>query len=196
MAADASLIRGNLRVQSCFLASSKITLSPVRSLLGPVLALFLSLDLAEAAEVNASVYSVAGNVEFAGPGSISFSPLKQGQTLALGTTIRTGDDGTAVLSVTPGSSIQVGHDSILKVNELAFARTGSQVTQRKARLQLTSGAVSALIDPSTPKATDFQIQTPQGAAAARGTFYAVIVRDGQTFVRVGRGRVAATTSMP
>ena len=76
---------------------------------------------------------------------------------------------------TPGSAIQVGNSSIVKLNKLAFAKTGGDVTQRQAVLQLQSGVVSALIDPSTPKITDFQVQTPEGAAAARGTFYAVLV---------------------
>jgi len=68
------------------------------------------------------------------------------------------------------------------------------VTQRTATLQLTSGVVSALIDPGTPTITDFRIQTPQGAAAARVTFYAVLVYQGKTYVGVKEGRVAATAS--
>ena len=57
-------------------------------------------------------------------------------------------------------------------------------------MQLTTGVVSALIDPSTPKITDFQVQTPEGAAAARGTFYAVLVYHGKTYVGVKEGKVA------
>jgi hypothetical protein len=147
-----------------------------------------------AASVSARVYSVSGTVEFAGPGSSSFATLNKGQTLAIGSTIRTGDDGVAVLVTTPGSAIQLGKDSIVRLNDLAFAKSGGSVTQRTATLQLTSGVVSALIDPSTPKITDFRIQTPQGAAAARGTFYAVLVYHGKTYVGVKEGRVAATAN--
>ena len=39
------------------------------------------------------------------------------------------------------------------------------------------------------KFTDFKIQTPQGVAAARGTFYAVSVVHGKTFVSVDPGKV-------
>jgi hypothetical protein len=147
----------------------------------------------QAAPVGASVFSVSGRVDFAGPGSSSYAPLKKGEVLAIGSTVRTGDDGIAVLVTTPGSAIQVGNDSLLKINELAFAKSGGQVTQRSASLQLTSGVVSALIDPSTPKITDFKIQTPQGAAAARGTFYAVLVYHGKTYVGVKEGKVAASS---
>jgi hypothetical protein len=142
--------------------------------------------------VKAKVESVHGTVEFAPPGSSSYSPLKQGQELEVGSTIRTGSDGTADIMTTPGSAIQLGNDSNLRLNALAFAKSGSTVTQREAHLQLSSGVVSALIDPSTPKITDFQVQTPEGAAAARGTFYAVMVAHGKTFVSVEQGKVGAT----
>jgi hypothetical protein len=100
------------------------------------------------------------------------------------------DDGVAVIVTTPGSAIQVGNNSVVKINKLAFAKSGGSVTQRTASLQLQNGVVSALIDPSTPKITDFQVQTPEGAAAARGTFYAVLVYHGKTYVGVKEGHVA------
>jgi hypothetical protein len=96
-----------------------------------------------------------------------------------------------VLQATPGSSVEIGSDSILKINELAFQKKNGAVTQREARLELTSGVVSVLVDPSTPKVTDFQIQTPAGAAAARGTFYTVVVKDGKTYSTVGEGKISA-----
>lgn len=141
--------------------------------------------------VKAVVESVQGTVEFAPPGSGSFAPLTKGQELAVGSTIRTGSDGVTQIMTTPGSAIQLGNDSNLRLNALAFAKSGSTVTQREAHIQLTSGVVSALIDPSTPKITDFQVQTPDGAAAARGTFYAVMITHGKTYVRDQQGKVAA-----
>jgi hypothetical protein len=155
----------------------------------------LALPLpAMAAEIHATVFSVSGEVEGAPPGSSSFSALHKGDRLAVGSVVRTGDDGIAVLVTTPGSAIQVGNDSEIRLSELAFAKEGSTVSQRKARLQLTSGVVSALIDPRTPKITDFEIQTPQGVAAARGTFYAVLVLKGKTYVGVKEGKVAASST--
>jgi hypothetical protein len=163
---------------------------PIFCLLG----ILFPAAILRAAPVSARVYSVTGTVEFAAPGSSSFAPLAKGQILAVGSTIRTGDDGVAVIVTTPGSAIQLGKGSLLRLNQLAFAKSGGSVTQRTATLQLTSGVVSALIDPGTPTITDFRIQTPQGAAAARGTFYAVLVYQGKTYVGVKEGRVAATAS--
>ena len=153
------------------------------------LLLLLGVAAMRAATVSATCNATTGSAEFAAPGSSSFSPLHPGQVLPIGSTVRTGDDGSVILVTTPGSAIKIGSDSVLKINELAFAKTNGAVTERKARLELTSGAVSAMIDPSTPKITDFKIQTPQGVAAARGTFYAVTVVHGKTFVSVDHGKV-------
>ena len=146
---------------------------------------------ASADPVDAKVFQVAGLAESAPPGSSSFSPLTKDEVLPVGTTVRTGDDGSVIITTTPGSAINVGANSKLKLNALAFAKSGSDVTQREAHIELTSGAVTALIDPSTPKITDFNIQTPQGGASARGTFYSVAVYQGTTFVSVKNGHVAA-----
>jgi hypothetical protein len=166
----------------------------IRKAFGIAALLLLATISGHAAAVNAWVYSVSGTAEFAAPGSSNFAPLKKGQNLAIGSTVRTGDDGVAVLVTTPGSAIQVGNDSNLKLSELAFAKAGDSVTERKAVVQLNSGVVSALIDPSTPKITDFRVQTPQGAAAARGTFYAVLVYHGKTYIGVKEGKVAASAT--
>ena len=162
----------------------------LRYILWALAFMLLPAAVAQAETVTAKVFSVTGTVESAGPGSSSYAPVKKGDILPIGTTVRTGDNGVAVLVTTPGSAIQLGNNSVLKINKLAFAKTGGDVTQRTAVLQLTSGVVSALIDPSTPKITDFQVQTPEGAAAARGTFYAVLVYHGKTYVGVKEGRVA------
>jgi len=161
-----------------------------RALLG-VLLISPSAATLRAETVKAVVDAVSGTVEFAPPGSGSFAPLKKGQDLAVGSTIRTGDGSSAVITTTPGSVINLGANSNLRLNALAFAKSGSSVTQREAHLELSSGVVSALIDPSTPKITDFQVQTPEGAAAARGTFYAVMVTHGKTYVSVEQGKVGA-----
>jgi hypothetical protein len=155
-----------------------------------LIALLITSANLRAANVDAHVFSVSGTVEVAPPGSSSYAPLAKGAVVPIGSTVRTGDDGVAVIVTTPGSAIQIGNSSVVKINKLAFAKTGGDVTQRQAVVQLTTGVVSALIDPSTPKITDFQVQTPEGAAAARGTFYAVLVYHGKTYVGVKEGKVA------
>jgi hypothetical protein len=157
--------------------SSSISIRVALALTGAFLIVGAANSLA--APVTAVVKDVQGTVEFAPPGSASFSPLKVGQELTVGSTVRTGSNGSTDIITTPGSAIQVGADTKLRLNALAFAQSGSTVTQREAHIDLQKGTVSALIDPSTPHVTDFQVQTPEGSAAARGTFYAVSVDRGK-----------------
>jgi hypothetical protein len=148
----------------------------------------------EAAPVDATVSSTTGDAEVAAPGSAHYTALKVGQAVPIGSTIRTGDDGVVILVTTPGSSVRIDNDTILKINDLGYAKDGDTVTERKADLDLKTGGVAALIDPSTPKITKFNIQTPQGGAAARGTFYAVVVDHGKAYVGVKEGKVAVINS--
>jgi hypothetical protein len=141
------------------------------------------------APVEAEIKSMNGTAEFKTPETSAFQPLKVGQKLVMGTTIRTGDDGMLVVLTVPGAAIKLGPKSELALNELEFAKTGDSVTARKATLDLKSGTVSALIQNNEPKVTDFKIKTPQGIAAARGTFFAVTVEDGQSHVAVKEGKV-------
>ncbi len=79
-------------------------------------------NLLRAETVSATAFLVSGTVEFAAPQSSSFSPLKVGQVLPVGSTVRTGCDGKTVLQATPGSAVEVGSDSVIRINGLAFAK--------------------------------------------------------------------------
>ena len=110
---------------------NSILILHLRAAIGVIaLSLFAGANL-RAANVDAHVFSVTGTVESAPPASSSFSPLKKGDTLPIGSTVRTGDDGVAVLVTTPGSAIQIGNSSVVKINKLAFARRAA--TSRSGR---------------------------------------------------------------
>ncbi len=144
---------------------------------------------ASAAPVDATVKSVSGSVQSAPPGSTTFAPLSAGTKLPSGTTIKTGPDSEAIIVTTPGTAIRVDESTSLTISDMAFAKDQNNVAQRKATVNLTSGTVSSLIDHSTPDVTDFVVRTPQGSAAARGTFYGVTVKDGHTYLKVQEGKV-------
>ena len=157
-----------------------------------VLASLFAVSAAYAAPVKALVRSVEGWAEYKAPNSDMFKPLRVGLKLSHGTAIKTGEDGKVIIRVTPGAAMRIAPNTELVLNEMAFAKNGAQVTQRKARVKLTTGTVSALLDHRDPEATDFKIETPQGSAAARGTFYGVSVVDDQTFVSVKEGKVGVS----
>jgi hypothetical protein len=159
-------------------------------LLAIVLGFSATLNL-EAAPVDARVFSVSGKVEAAPPGSTEFAQIREGQTLKDGTMLRTASDGRATVVTTPGSAVRIEPDTQLTLNEMAFETKNGKIAERRARIDLQSGTVSALIDRKTPNVTDFKVRTPQGIAAARGTFFAVSADKSQTYVAVREGKVGA-----
>ena len=132
----------------------------------------------------ARVSSVAGRVTYSTPHSDEYVQLNAGAEIPIGSRIRTGRDGTAVLIVVSGAAMQIAENS-----DVTIASMSSTPEKRKAMVTVKSGTVSALIDPKRSKKTDFKIETPQGVAAARGTFYGVTVKNGKTYVGVKKGKV-------
>ncbi len=149
----------------------------------------LFFAVAHAEKMNAVVKNIEGSAEYALPGSVDFQLLTLTTVLPYGTTIKTGEGSSAIIRVVPGAAMQVAEKTTVVIDGMEFEKQGEEVKTRKARVNLTSGTVSALLDKRNPKATDFRIETPQGSAAARGTFYGVSVTDGQTFVSVKEGKV-------
>ncbi len=141
-----------------------------------------------AAPIDAIAKKPSGPVEFAPPGG-DFSKVSDGQKIPSGSTIKTGPDGSVILVTTPGTGVRVEENTTIKIDDLDFAKTQDNISRRKATVDVQTGTVSCLIDHSTPDVTDFVVKTPQGSAAARGTFYGVSVVNGQSFVKVAEGKV-------
>ena len=148
------------------------------------LAVLLLAHGVASADNTARVSSVNGRVTFSSSPTAPFAPLAAGAELPIGTRVRTGSDGTALIIVVSGAAIRVSESSEVTIDAMS-----SDAAKRKALVSIKSGTVSALIDPKRSKQTDFKIQTPQGIAAARGTFYGVTVKKGKTFVGVKKGKV-------
>jgi len=141
--------------------------------------------------VKATVQSVGGDVTFSEPGADKFKKLAQGQTLAPGSKIKSGN-GTARISVVPGVAIDVESNSSLVMSEMFFVQYAAG-KMRKGTVELQSGTISALIDENLTKEVDFKIKTPQGVAAARGTFYGVSVHEGKMYTFVKKGKVGMSS---
>ena len=138
---------------------------------------------------DATVKSVKGRVQAAAPGSKDFAPLREGQKLPVGSTVVCGSESEAVIMTTPGAAIHVQENSriILQFNE--FSEAKGKIADRRTMVDLQDGTLSALISKNDPKTTRFEVRTPQGVAAARGTFFGVTVRSGESFVAVKEGKV-------
>lgn len=154
------------------------------------LILFLAAMLAQAAfATDVTVKSVQGRVEAAAPGSKEMAPIREGQKLVPGTTIVSSANGEAVILTSPGAAIHVQPSSrlVLQLNE--FSSENGKITNRKTVVDLQDGTLSALISKNDPKTTRFEVRTPQGVAAARGTFFGVTVQGDEAFVAVKEGKV-------
>ena len=154
------------------------------------LILFLAAMLAQVSfATDAVVKNVQGRVDAAPPGSKEMAPIREGQKLAPGTTVVSGANGEAVIVTSPGAAIHIQPSSrlVLQLNE--FSSENGKITNRKTVVDLQDGTLSALISKNDPKTTRFEVRTPQGVAAARGTFFGVTVQGDEAFVAVKEGKV-------
>lgn len=124
-----------------------------------------------------------GDVNVTPPGGAP-AALAAGDIVAVGSTITTGAGARAVIVMTPRSAIRVGENSTVVIEEVVETANPPKVT-----LDLKDGSLGALLKPGAGAEMDFKIKTPSGIAAARGTYYAVVVEDGKGFAQVKEGKV-------
>ena len=110
--------------------------------------------------------------------------LQKGDTVAVGSTVKTGADSRAVIVITPRSAIRVAANS-----EVVIENVNQDASPKDVLIDVKSGGLGALLKPNAADELDFKIRTPSGVAAARGTFYAVVVEDGNGYAQVKEGRV-------
>lgn len=111
-------------------------------------------------------------------------PVNRGDKITVGTTIKTGPDSRAVVVITPRSAIRVSANSEVVVELVDEAASPKQVV-----IDVKDGSLGALLKPGAADELDFKVKTPTGVAAARGTFYSVVVKDGKGYAQVKEGRV-------
>ncbi len=119
------------------------------------------------------------------------SALAAGDKVATGSTVKTGAGARAVIVMTPRSAIRIGENSEVLIEEVEESATPPKVT-----VDVKNGSLGALLKPGTGAEMDFKIKTPSGIAAARGTYYAVVVEDGKGFAQVKEGRVEIVPAKP
>lgn len=89
-----------------------------------------------------------------------------------------------MIVMTPRSAIRIGENSEVVIEEVLETATPPKVT-----VDVKNGSLGALLKPGTGAEMDFKIKTPSGIAAARGTYYAVVVENGKGFAQVKEGKV-------
>lgn len=122
---------------------------------------FLALLALQAVDVD--VIEVKGSVEHRLPGQ-KWEPLKAGMKLKRGTMVQTG--------IKSGSLLRFGKDTVVLVRASTFAVINESFAEKNVytgELRIDVGSVRLEADPDREDKLNFEISTPQGTAAVRGT---------------------------
>ncbi len=153
-------------------------------LVGAVLIVFGILSLSEAAPESGTVTVSIGEVNALAGEDANPTPVEKGDKVAVGTTIKTGAGSRAVVVITPRSVIRISENS-----EVVIEAVDETASPKVVMIDLKNGSLGALLKPNAAGELDFKVRTPSGVAAARGTFFAVVVKDGKGYAQVKEGRV-------
>lgn len=145
--------------------------------------------LAQTTQTQATVARVTGAATVTLPDG-STTPLTAGMKVAQGSTITTGADGDVYLESHAGYVTSIKHDSVVAVDEISVTTEGGQVKEERTMLDLKSGNLVAKLDPKKKAVNNYQVRTPKGVAAARGTVFTVMFRGEKYSVAVVNGQVS------
>lgn len=147
--------------------------------------------LAQTVPTQATVARVTGAATVTLPDG-STTILTAGMKVAQGATITTGIDGDVYLESHAGYVTAIKAGSVVAVEEISVTTENSQVKEEKTLLDLKSGDLVARLDPKKKAVNNYQVRTPQGVAAARGTTFTVQFRGGSFAIAVVNGAVSIT----
>ena len=143
------------------------------------------------------VISVDGDVSLGGV------PLKAGDTVPVGSAVKTGAASLALLELADGSRIKVMPNSLAEVltsTNYPMRDSSKEGTSNwfSGLLRLTSGALEAVASKTAKRATELQIQTQTSTVGVRGTEFRVAFDDpasggARTEVLEGKVRADNTT---
>jgi hypothetical protein len=129
----------------------------------------------------AVVRSVAGAAEYSVSGP--WMPLRVGQELAPGSTVRTANDSSVVLFLDQnGPLVKLTENTTLGIDKLTFEPTGVD-TIVETQLDLKSGRVVGIVR-RLSTTSKYEVKTPTGVAGIRGTEYSISAT-GQVYVLSG-----------
>ena len=122
-------------------------------------------------------------------GTDAWVEAQVGMTLEVGDKIKAGSSSSAEITFFEGSTIELDSDTVIEVAELDLAAdTGSTTILIKQEIGKTVSRVEKLADP----ASRYEIETPAGVAAVRGSRVITYVGpDGTTYICNIRGYILA-----
>jgi hypothetical protein len=157
---------------------------------GVALAATLVFSVAQAETGKAIVRAVRGKAEFMDSSTGGWSQLRVGKVLRPGAKIRTLLQSQVDLFLgANGPVVRVTEETELGIDKLNFEATGAD-SVIETQLDLSNGRILGRVN-KMASASKYEVKTPQGVAAIKGTDYDISARG---VVRVYDGQVVMTTT--
>jgi hypothetical protein len=121
-----------------------------------------------------------GNVSVMKAGTAGWIEAEVGMSLGVGDSIKTGDDSSAEITFFDGSTIELQAGTEIEIASLDIsADTGSTTITLEQTIGNTISRVTKLLDP----ASRYEVETPTGVVAVRGSVMQVyVIEDGTTWI--------------
>jgi branched-chain amino acid transport system substrate-binding protein len=121
--------------------------------------------------------TTGGNLSVMKAGTDSWTGAQVGTELEIGDTIKTGEDSNAEITFVEGTTIELQAGTEIEVDSLATTDIGSSTIVLKQKIGSIVFRVTKIIDP----ASRYEVETPTGAVAVRGsTMQVSVTEDGTT----------------
>jgi hypothetical protein len=130
-----------------------------------------------------------GNVSVMKAGTDSWTEAEVGISLGVGDSIKTGDDSSAEITFFDGSTIELQAGSEIEITSLDISPdTGSKTITLEQTIGTTISRVTKLLDP----ASRYEVETPSGVVAVRGSAMQVfVIEDGTSWITNLEGDISA-----
>ena len=170
----------------------------MKSLLTTMLTVLLLASVLEAqTTVPLAIASASGQAWVYKQGVAEPLLAAAGMEVPLGAELRTGENGEITLIVLPRVAVTIKGGTKLRVDERILPQGQDAAS---ALIDLPEGRIVVLVsDPPAGQQAgevNLQIRTPQGIAQPRGTFYAVLVKNGKSYLAVREGMVGLKQFQP
>jgi hypothetical protein len=129
-----------------------------------------------------------GSVSVMKAGTGSWIEAQVGMSLEVGDSIKTGDDSSAEITFFDGSTMELQAGTEIEIASLGISTTGSTTITLEQTIGNTISRVTKILDP----ASRYEVETPTGVVAVRGSAMQVyVIEDGTTWAINLEGNIRA-----
>ena len=139
-----------------------------------------------------TVTIISGDVQVRHGASGSFVSAVDGEILAAGDTVRSGDSARAVLTYFEGSTVSIEPNTELAIEAASSFTDGSTVVVMQQNIGRTWHVVTKLVTGNSR----YEVRTPASTASVRGTTFQVETDGERTVVTTTEGTVVARVADP